>query len=239
MDFTIIWLLFFAGSMFLVFFLGGKIREIKKQQKQQMAEYNEKCEKYRVFTDEMFEELLIDDLTHAVLFHLMAKRNNFLDARLDASEELDEDVIEDEEDLDAAFFDTLSYGEKVIYTIYQVEMAMEGGRGSIHSFFIDDKYAPYRKYVDESFRLVNCFEIAELMAAAAKLSEIIEKDLDDEVEDLIEGDYATYNFSDYTNELLSILKSSGIIEKTGKYVKDHKEDFVDKEVVIDEERISE
>ena len=48
----------------------------------------------------------------------------------------------------------------------------------------------------------------------------------------------TYNFSDFTNEFVSLLRSSGIGDKLGEYIKEHKESFIEKDDE-NEKRISE
>lgn len=223
MEFGIIWILFLAGVLFLVFFMSKKMRVIKKAQNESKIQFEENRAKFRVFTSEMFDEIPTNELTHAVLFHIMGKEDKLYEG----------DAIVDE-----GLISLLTHGEKLIYTIYQVELSMGGGRGSIHSFFIDDKYSAYRPYAKEAFEAVSCHEIANLIAAAARLNHIIEEDLDDEEND-IEGDYASYNFADYTNELMSLLKSTGIVELAGKYIKENKEQFIDSEVEENEEGISE
>lgn len=217
MEFGIVWILFVASIVFLGMFLMRRMGGVRKAQAQARAEYFEKKEKFSTLSSAMFDSIPVEEITHAVLFHIMAKEDKLFEG----------DSIEDVE-----LFDVLTKGEKLIYTISQVEASMNGGRGSIHSFFIEENYKKYLPYVDETFRSINCFEIAELMKAAGRLAQIIEEDLEDEENDL-EGDYASYNFADYTEELLTLLKSLGIIEKAGKYIKDHKELFIDQEEIME------
>lgn len=223
MDFGIIWILFLAGVLFLIFFMSQKMRVVKKAQKESQIKFAENREKFRVFTSEMFDEVPTNELTHAVLFHIMGKEDKLYEG----------DTIEDE-----GLISLLTDGEKLIYTIYQVELSMGGGRGSIHSFFIDEKYVAYRPYVEQAFESIGCHEIANLMKAAARLAQIIDEDLEDEEND-IDGDYASYNFADYTNELMSLLKSTGIVDLAGRYIKENKQQFIDSEVEENEEGISE
>lgn len=213
MEFGVIWILFLAGLLFLAMFIGKRMGAMKKAQKIAQKQFQENREKYRVFTSNMFDEVPDNELIHAVLLHIMGKE----DARFEG------EVIED-----IPLANLLTHGEMLMYTIYQVELSTGGGRGSIHSFFIEDTYAPYRPFVEEAFSVVNCHELAALMKAAARLAEIIELDLDDDQND-IEGDYATYNFADYTNELMSLLKSTAVVERAGIYVRANKEQFIDSE----------
>ncbi len=70
------------------------------------------------------------------------------------------------------------------------------------------------------------------MEAAEKLAVMIENDEDTEIDD--DSDYGKYNFADFTDELKSMLKSSDIVLKTGKYIRENKNDFIDMEVKTDE-----
>lgn len=227
MEIMIVWIVFAGALLFLGSFLVRKVSRIRKAQKAQMEQFYEKQEKYRHFTSEKFDEVPMDELVHAVLHHIKAKEDKIFEG----------DSIDDVE-----LIDVLTEGEKMIYTIAQIEGSLDGGRGSLHSFFVEEMYQPWLPYMEKAFHSVNCFEIVELLKSAAMLAQIIEEDLDEE-EHEIEGDYASYNFSDYTRELLTLMKSSGIIEKTGKYIKDNKEMFIDKEEIetgseIDEEGTS-
>lgn len=211
MDYTIIWILFGAACIFLFGFYGKKLRQLKKVQQEQRAQYEEKRERFKVLTSEMFDEVPDQELTHTVLFHIMGK----------------EDKIYEGDEITEELIDVLTHGEKLIYTICQVENSLEGGRGSIHSFFIKEPYCTYRPYYKEAFEAVNCHELAKVMEAAEHLTILIENDQEDEIDD--DSDYATYNFTDFTNEIMALLKSSGLIEKAGQYIREHKEEFIDKE----------
>lgn len=223
MEYGIVWILFLAGVVFLGLFVTKKMRQVKKVQKEAQAHYQANREKFRTLTSEMFDQIPEAELTHAVLFHIMGKEDKIFEG----------ETIEDVE-----LIDMLTHGEKLIYTLYQVELSMEGGRGSIHSFFVNAPYVDFAPYAMEAFNAIRCHEAAQLMKAAARLAQIIEEDLEDDEND-IEGDYATYNFADYTNELMTMLKTNNIVDLAGKYIKEHKEDFIDQEVIENEERISE
>ena len=75
-----------------------------------------------------------------------------------------------------------------------------------------------------------------LLEEAEKLAVLIENDQEDEIDE--RSEYATYNFSDFTNEFVSLLRSSGVGEKLGEYIKEHKESFIEKDDE-NEKRISE
>ena len=93
--------------------------------------------------------------------------------------------------------------------------------------FITEPYCNYRPYYKEAFETMKCYDIAHLLEEAEKLAILIENDQEDEIDETSE--YATYNFSDFTNEFVSLLRSSGIGDKLGEYIKEHKESFIEKD----------
>ena len=189
MSYSVVWILFLGGCLFLMYFYSGKMRQVKKYQKQQRAAYEENRVKYSHFTSEVFDQTPDEELTHAVLFHLLAK----------------EDKLYEGEEITGTLIDVMTPSELLIYTIYQVELSMEGGRGSLHSFFIKEPYCLYRPYA------IKAIELDE------------------------DSDYGKYNFSDFTSSLLSMLKSSGIVNKAAKFIRENKNDFIDLEVTTDEQ----
>lgn len=216
---TIIIELTVIGVVILGFLIMPKLRKIRQLQKEQMAKHLEKMEYYKTLTSEQFDHTPEEELSHAVLYHIMEKENQMYD----------------QDDLKSYdIYDYLNDDERLVYTIYQLELSLEGGRGSVHTFFIDERFEKYRDLIDSSFRAIHCYEIAELMAAAKHLADIIEMDLEDEDD----SDYSSYNFQDFTNELMSLLKSAGVVEKTNTYIKEHKESFIDKEGEGNEEKSS-
>ena len=71
MDNSIIWIFFAGACIFWLYSASGKM---KAQQKQQI-EYEENRVKYRNFTSEMFDGTPDDELTQAVMFHIMTKED--------------------------------------------------------------------------------------------------------------------------------------------------------------------
>ena len=210
MEYSIIWTLFLIGCAFIFFSYGKKMRKYQKIRKEQQLQFENNREKYRHFTSELFDETPDEEMTHAVLFHIMGK----------------EDKIFESDEI-GSLIDILTHSELLIYTIYQVELSLEGGRGSLHTFFIKEPYCTYRPYVKEAFEAVDCHEIAELMVAADKLATAIENDEEIDIDD--GSDYGNYNFSDFTNALASALKTSGILLKAAKFIREHKDEFIDAE----------
>ena len=210
MDFTTVLLL--IGFIIVAVYFTIKMRQVRKLQQQAREKYAADLKKYKTLTSEQFDTISVSELTNAVLFHIMGKEDSLYEGETIS----DEDV-----------YDLLSDGERMIYAIYQVEISLRSGRsGSLHSFFIEDRYAKYRSYAQQAFRDIGCADIADLIKAAARLAQIIEEDLDDEEND-IEEKYASYNFADYTKTLTAMMKTSGVVKKAGKYIKNHKSMFID------------
>ena len=74
MSYSVVWILFLGGCLFLMYFYSGKMRQVKKYQKQQRAAYEENRVKYSHFTSEVFDQTPDEELTHAVLFMTQKKR---------------------------------------------------------------------------------------------------------------------------------------------------------------------
>ena len=76
MSYSVVWILFLGGCLFLMYFYSGKMRQVKKYQKQQRAAYEEKRVKYSHVTSEVYDQTPDEELKHAVLFHLLAQEAN-------------------------------------------------------------------------------------------------------------------------------------------------------------------
>ena len=74
MSYSVVWILFLGGCLFLMYFYSGKMRQVKKYQKQQRAAYEENRVKYSHFTSEVFDQTPDEELTHAVLFMTQKKK---------------------------------------------------------------------------------------------------------------------------------------------------------------------
>lgn len=197
---------------FFVFIFIGRIKKNKVTNMQAQVDYNDKKSRYDVMTSELFDGIDDSELTHAILFNLLNKEDKIYEA----------DVI------DKTMIDVLNKQQLIMYTAYMVERSVEGGKGSIHSFFVDDNFKMFTPYLVTTFEELECFEVAELLSSAKQLADAIENDLDDIV---IEGDYENYNFADYTSQFMSMIKSSNLVEKAVQYIRKNKESFIDKEEV--------
>lgn len=206
-----IWIVFALCCFFLISFFGKRIMRVKNARKQQEAKFQEEKDLFSHLTSAVFDEADTNDLTKAVIFHIQAK----------------EDRLFDNDDYDGNIIPYLTHDELMIYTLYQVENSLQQRNGSIHSFFIDEPYCLCRPYYKEAYELMNCHEIAVLLAEAEKLATLIENDQEDDIDE--NSPYATYNFSDFTNELKALLRSSGLFNKAGEYIRVHKDSFIEKE----------
>ena len=205
-----IWIVFALCCFFLISFFGKRIMRVKNARKQQEAKFEEEKDLFSHLTSAVFDEADTNDLTKAVIFHIQAK----------------EDRLFDNDDYDGNIIPYLTHDELMIYTLYQVENYLQQRNGSIHSFFIDEPYCLCRPYYKEAYELMNCHEIAHLLEEAEKLAIMIENDQEDDIDE--NSDYATYNFSDFTNELKALLRSSGLFNKAGEYIRAHKDSFIEK-----------
>lgn len=219
-EYWYVWIIFAVMCVFLFSFYGKKFKELKEKRKQYEEKLAQEKDMFSHLTSDVFDKIEPIDLTRAVIFHINAK----------------EDRLYEDDNYDGNIIPYLTHEELLIYTMYQLECSLEGGRGSIHSFFITEPYCNYRPYYKEAFETMKCYDIAHLLEEAEKLAILIENDQEDEIDETSE--YATYNFSDFTNEFVSLLRSSGIGDKLGEYIKEHKESFIEKDDE-NEKRISE
>lgn len=201
---------FVVLAVFIGFFYTKKINQLRAKQKEKQAEVLAQKEKYKNLSIEMFDEVERKELPGIVMYNLLALD----EARFDGDEIDDEPLI-----------NSLTEAQKMIYTIYQVELCLSGKNASIHSFFLEDYFKIYIPYLTQAFDTMKCHEISVLLEAAGNLAHMIETDSEDD----LEGDYESYNFGDFTNELLSLMKSSALIKNTAEYIYENKESFVRKE----------
>lgn len=201
----IFWAITTAAIVFMFLFATKRTRETKKLVKQQTIEYEEKRQKYTYLKPGIFDEIPREDVTAAALFHCMRKE--------------DEDFEN--------YFSNMNESEKIIYGVYLIGTSLNDRNPSLHSFFITPSNNEFVPIADKIFEDVGSHEIAVMMKAARRFSEIIENDLEEEENDPELGDYALYNFSDFTNEYLTLANTTNLGDKMIEYVLAHKEDFYD------------
>ena len=200
----IIWGLFIAALIFLGYFFMKRINEGKAQRQKALLEYEEKKEKYSYLRPGVLDVCPREDVTAAALFHCMRKENDD--------------------------FEQMNEIEKSFYGIYMITTSLEGRNASLHSFFLSPASQPFVPMIVDIFERIGAHELADLMKAARRFAEIIENDEDDDEDDPEMGDYSRYNFTDFTNEFITLVSTTNVNEKLTQYVLDHKEDFYDYEI---------
>lgn len=209
----IIWVAFIVMLTFLIYFFTKRISVNKKIRQEQMMRFQENKMKYMYLKPGIFDECPRADVTAAALFHCQRK---------------------EDEDFDH-YFENMNESERIVYGIYQVGSSLQGANGSIHSFFLSPATKPYVPMCVDMFEKIGSHEIADLMRAARRFAEIIENDEDDEEDDPEMGDYSRYNFTDFTNEYVSLVNSTNLNEKLTQYILNHKEDFYDNDIPSNDE----
>ena len=204
----IIWGLFIAALIFLGYFFMKRINEGKAQRQKALLEYEEKKEKYSYLRPGVLDVCPREDVTAAALFHCMRKENDDFEH----------------------YFEQMNESEKTVYGIYMITTSLEGRNASLHSFFLSPASQPFVPMIVDIFERIGAHELADLMKAARRFAEIIENDEDDDEDDPEMGDYSRYNFTDFTNEFITLVSTTNVNEKLTQYVLNHKEDFYDYEI---------
>ena len=128
-------------------------------------------------------------------------------------------------------YNNLNESEKIVYIIYESMLSIDNGKGSIRTFFESDFYKPFFPMIDKAFNAIDCREIGDMMKAARHFQYIIENNIDDDV-DL--GDYAHYNYGDFTNEFMTLIMTLNVNNRLIDFIDEHRDDFIDEEVEEDE-----
>lgn len=205
LTYLIVWLIFIVCSVFLMYFFGKRIKANKKKRLEAQQAYKDKKEKYTYLKPGILDECPRDEIAAAALFHCIRKENDDFDN----------------------YFDNMNHSEKVVYGVYQLSSSIQGQHPSIHSFFLSPATKLYVPFIAECFEELGAHELYDLVRAARRFAEIIEKDLEDDDNDPEMGDYSRYNFSDFTNEYVAMVNSTNLNEKITDYILEHKEDFYD------------
>lgn len=194
-----VWIFFMGAVFFLSFFAIKKINQNKREKRENEAKILEFRLENEILTSEKFDKLKIEELYQAVVFSVMKKE-------------------EDDED----FFDHLTRGEKVVYGIYQLNSSISSTTG-LRSFFLSPASEQFGHEIDTYFDELGAVQIADLLRSAKKFNDVLESgnQSDEEI-----GEYATYNFSDYTHEYVTLIAGTNFDEKLNLYIKNNKEMFV-------------
>ena len=212
-----VWVFAAVLIVFLSFPLSKRLKKNKERKEKAQRAYDEKKVMYTYLKPGIFDMIPHDDITAAALFHCMRK---------------------EDEDFDN-YFENMNNSERVIYGVYQVTLALQGSNASLHSFFLSPANKPFIPNIVEIFEEIGSHDIAVLMKAARRFAEIIENNEDDEEDDPEMGDYARYNFSDFTNEFVTLVSTTNLNGKMTDYILAHKEDFYDNDIPDNLEEIEE
>lgn len=185
---------------YLIIAIFSASRILKKRQAEMMAAYQEKQEKYAHIDEALFDATPDEELREGVMIRIFKKED------------------EDFEHLK----DNLTGGQRVIYTLYQMEIAVDQGRGSVYNFFTAPS-KEYMPYLIESFKAVGSDKLAELMekiialVIAEQSGKYDEENLDEDAP----------SFQDYTFDYMDMVESEQLNDKLVKYMREHKQDFID------------
>ncbi len=189
----------------------------KNKDRKAIKEYNEnlkvKKEFYKSLTKEQFEECPDDELVFAVMSHIAEKETHIYDY---------DEIIE--------VVDLLTDDEKLLYSLNMLEQSISGKKPNILNFFSEEKYQQYIPFVSDAFIKFNVPELSEVFDAAKELADIVLHNK----EDNMTGRFSRYNFTDFTTEINTVMRSSGLVTKACEYIRSHPESFVETDYVIDE-----
>ncbi len=196
---TILKAILFIFLGYLVVGIVLAFKQMKKTQDQNMEEYLAKQEKYKDFSVDLLKSLEDHELKEAVLMHIFNK------------EDMDFEHLKE----------NLNEGELVVYTIYQMENAVNHGKGNVHQFF-DGPSKVYAPHLVDSYKAIGCDKMAELMEKIIKLiyqeqSGMLSENLGEDAP----------SFQEYTFDYMDLYEPQGVETKTTNYIKFHPELFID------------
>lgn len=179
--------------LYLAFSFYQASKVLKKQREEMQVAYEKKRETFAHISEETFDNCPDEELKEGILLHIFCKED------------------EDYEHLK----DHLTVGERVFYTIYLMEIAMNQGKGSCYQFF-NSPSATYAPYLLESYRQVD-EQMAELVE---KMINMVNAEQNGGV---VEGDDT---YQSLTLDYLDLAKSIHFDQKVIDYIRNHKEDFL-------------
>jgi len=197
---TFLKVILFAFLGYLLVGIVLSFKQMKKMQDEQLANYEAKQEKFKHITESLIDETEDEELREGILMHIYAKE--------------DEDFEHLKENLTA--------GELVVYTLYQMESAVERGRGNVHKFF-DSPSKVYASHLVDSYHAVGCPKLSELMGKIISL--ILQEETGAYNEIDIEEDAPS--FQGYTFDYLDLVDEEELEAKTVAYIRNHKDLFID------------
>lgn len=196
---TVLKVILFAFLGYLLVGVALSFKQMKKMQDESMADYQAKQEKFKHITSELIDETSDDELREGILMRIYAKED------------------EDFEHLK----ENLTQGELVVYTLYQMECAVDRGRGNVHKFF-DSPSKVYASHLVDSYKAVGCPKLSDLMGNIISL--IIQEETGAYNE--IDIDEDAPSFQGYTFDYLDYVDEEELEAKTAAYIREHKDLFI-------------
>ncbi len=176
---------------------------MKKQQKKYVEKMEEYSQQYAHLDEKTFDELDDNELKNAVVARIWKRRQE------------NEDVIP-----------LLTEGEKIVYTVYLVENTIQGGRGSLYNFFVNERSKPLIDHLVPAYQALECPEIADIMEQAIALNEkYIQEEETGEAMEYQEGDLT---FDDFSKQLFDVMQRGELADKMSHYIRLQKQEFIDR-----------
>ncbi len=191
------WIFFFAALFVFAFVLIRLLHKSRQRKVRQAARLADFKDKYAHLTPALIDECEDENLPGAIVLECQRK-----------------------EDKDENYFDHLNEVEKTVYGIYNINQCLTSSIG-LRSFFMTPAMAPYVDTIDDIFTNVKAPEFIELLNAAKRLNEVMEGMRADEED----GEYAKYNFSDFTAAYKSMIAGTNFEKKVISYIRENKELF--------------
>ena len=212
--YLIVWALFGIVCVFILYFYSKRMIQLSKDKKIQQGILLEKQAKYEYLKPGSLDEVDEDHIDEPVLFKLMRVENEYDD-----------------------YYEHMNHSEHVIHGIYSLNQSLTGKNASIQSFFESPGTECYVNDIQDYFEEIGAHQLHDLVAAVKRLIEIIDNDEDDDEDDPIMGIYSRYNFTDFSQEYVSLLATTNVHSKICKYILDHKEDFYDDDITESNEEM--
>ncbi len=208
-------MLTFLLQLALAFFIASFIMSMmngKKQKQAELERHQRKLEEYEILTKDNLLSYDNSKTIEAVCFHLQEKSNGSYEEALEA----------------------FNPSERLVYALYQLELAVSTPRVSINDFFVRaSELVGEMPSIFETLKLEEAKSIyAEAYQLYVKIQEEYNKDVEeviDELEEDVENYGTEKNFDDYSKELKAIFNNIVYISALANFIKENVEDFIDEE----------
>lgn len=197
--FMIIWTFFYASLFVAAFVFIRLFLKNRRRKAKQSERLNAFKDKYAKLTPELIDECEDENLTGAIVLECQKK-----------------------EDEDEDYYTHLNEVEQTVYGIYNINSCLSSSIG-LRSFFITPSMEPFVKDLDVIFNRVKAPEFISLLRAAQHLNDVMEGVAEDDENDT--GEYAKYNFSDFTSAYKSMIAGTNFEKKVIAYIRENKDQF--------------